>query len=83
MNRKALPFVPDQSETMQFTKTAQLLMLDIVRASPPNAGEYVRMKGMGELYLTPTTSPTDDQYRELMVIRLDDVDYKLCNRISS
>ena len=62
---------------MQFSKQAAILIRDTVRAGPPAAGQYVRLEGMGNMWITRANSPPDDSFVEFAVVRIDDMQYRI------
>ena len=65
---------------MQFTEQAQVLIRDMVRAAPPATGQYVRIEGMGNMWLTPIDTPRKESFSELALVKIDGAEYKLGRR---
>lgn len=65
---------------MQFTRTAQEMILNTVRESPLQETEYRRIDGMGAMYVAREEAPAKSGYHVLMTVKLDQVLHKICLR---
>ena len=66
---------------MQFTKSAQEMILNMVRESPLQENEYRRIEGLGQMYLVLEETPEDGEYTTLVTVRLDGIPHRICRRI--
>ena len=67
---------------MQFTKTAQELILKTARESPLRESEYRRIEGMGAMYLARHDAPDQVGYETIMIVNLDSIPHKICFQTS-